>query len=107
MFLVGLLQLPVAADGETSPVYQRQRTAYGNHAWAGGNYAAGAPMGVIPGGAVVGYPWPVFTPPVAGSWYQRPYPEHMEYFRLIQQAPAQVPGSPNCFCISSDHDFSQ
>ena len=85
-FLVAaLLLLPatVRAQGPMGAPYQRTRTgagdwqARGGHLqhWRGGGFGGyGAGFG--------GYINPLFVPPiVAGSWYERPYPYHFDYYR--------------------------
>jgi hypothetical protein len=68
---------PAAAQTPAAP-YQRVRT--GADAWsARGGFPGSWTGGVSPYGAFVN---PFFTPPiVAGSWYQRPYPYHFDYYR--------------------------
>lgn len=73
--------------------YQRTRSHSGGH-HSGGFYRGGG----------VGYPgfwgpgfW--YNPPiVVGSYYQRPYPTHLDYFRLRQRTPLVVPQAscPGC-----------
>jgi hypothetical protein len=55
------------------PVYERHRQhggGYGGHYGGGGFY--GQPF----------YGGYFYQPPIYGSWYARPYPTHLDYFRL-------------------------
>ncbi len=71
--------LPLAKGNDMPPVYQRGRGHHhGNYPW---HYPGGYPFNY----GFFGFP-PQFY---AGSWYQRPYPTHLDYFRL--QAPAPMP----------------
>lgn len=85
LLVLGLLQLTVFTvepvyGQDISAVYQRGRIASQHPRWDVGAYAA-----------PYGYGW--FAPPIyAGSWFQRPYPYHFDYYRwryapLMQAAP--------------------
>ncbi|MCH8839845.1 MAG: hypothetical protein IH831_04050 [Planctomycetes bacterium] len=88
------LLLPVATlasanEGGGDGVYQRQRT----HGGAGGAGGAGGRHGYY-GGNFYGnsyYGGYYYQPPVYGSWYARPYPTHLDYFRLRSRTPPMVP----------------
>jgi hypothetical protein len=68
---------PTAAQSPAAP-YQRIRN--GADAWSA---RGGFPHSWYGGfGAYGGFVAPFFTPPiVAGSWYERPYPYHFDYYR--------------------------
>jgi hypothetical protein len=102
VLLIAVLALaPVAARGQ-APEYQRTRggandwQSRGGHAqhWRG------------PTGGYGGFFNPYFAPPpiITGSYYQRPYPYHFDYYRNRWGASAPVEGSepgygtPDCPC---------
>jgi hypothetical protein len=89
VLLIAVLALaPVAARGQ-APAYQRTRggaddwQSRGGHAqhWRG------------PSGGFGGFYNPYFAAPpiVAGSYYQRPYPYHFDYFRGRWDGAGQTP----------------
>ena len=69
-------------DGGGVGVYQRQRQRMqgGRHGFHGGNFYGHPYYG--------GYYYPQ---PVYGSWYARPYPTHLDYFRLRSRTPPMTP----------------
>ncbi len=58
---------------------QRQRMQGGRHGYHGGNF--------------YGHPFygGFYQPQVYGSWYARPYPTHLDYFRLRSRPQSLVP----------------
>jgi hypothetical protein len=77
--------VPACAQGPAGPaLYQRERTGAGDwHARGGHNQNWRGGYGGVPGyGGYGGFYAPYFAPPViAGSWYERPYPYHFDYYR--------------------------
>ncbi len=76
LFLACALLLTVAslaAANEGGGTYQRQRMHGGRHF----NYHGGHP----------GWGGFYYQPQVYGSWYERPYPHHFDYFRWRYSAP--------------------
>lgn len=69
-----------------SPVYLRDRqTVDGRGAWRA---VPPGPLG--PNGWY--YPGGWYAPQTyAGSWYQRPYPSHFDYYRWRYQTPTEAP----------------
>ena len=89
--LLSLITLPWAVSAEVAPVYQRDR----------GNNHSGGPWR-HPGGYQFGFGYFGFPPQVyGGNWYQRPYPTHLDFFRLRSAPPAEVLGYP---CIVDDEN---
>ncbi len=79
------LLLPVttsasANEGGGGGVYQRQRIHGGRQGYQGGNFYGHSYYG--------GY---YYQPQVYGSWYARPYPTHLDYFRLRFRTPPMTP----------------
>jgi hypothetical protein len=75
-----LLTAPCSRAEAQTPAAPYQRLRPGAEAWGarGGNPHAWS-GGV---GAYGGFVAPFFTPPiVAGSWYERPYPYHFDYYQ--------------------------
>jgi len=70
------------ADGEETegPVYQRHRQAYGEDAtqFPQGSYGQPSYPGYFPGAYYPGYYYPKA---ISGSWYQRPYPYHFDFYK--------------------------
>jgi len=85
--IVACLPLEVCSgqSSQSHPVYQRQRQhstqRYRGHRsrgnFARGGYGAYSPLFFYP-------------PTFFGSWYQRPYPTHLDYFRL-RDGRSQIP----------------
>jgi len=80
------------AEGEV-PTYQRQR-----HGSRGGH-----PGQHMPGWQHSGYVWPGFgggfiNTAYAGTWYQRPYPYHFDYYRGRFNAPHANGNNVDCPC---------
>lgn len=77
--LSGLAATAPAQEPIAAPTYSRMRMGAEDWQSRGGNYAHGHDRG--------GYGWgggffqPYFSPVIASSWYQRPYPYHFDYFR--------------------------
>ena len=96
LFLACILLLSVAmqasaneeGDGGGDGVYQRQRQRQrmhgGRHGYYGGNFY-GQPYY---GGYYGDY---YYQQPIYGSWYARPYPTHLDYFRLRSRTPPMTP----------------
>ena len=78
-FAVAFIALPLAARAQgpaPGPAYQRMRT--GADQWP----ARGGMNGYRHGGYGGFYNPYFYAPPIiAGSWYQRPYPYHFDYYR--------------------------
>ncbi|MBX3432778.1 MAG: hypothetical protein KF847_05625 [Pirellulales bacterium] len=88
----GSTRAAVAEGDFVAPVYQRQRvvSAYAAMPAGGGwDHPGHAPWPGVGWGFGFG-PQMVF----GGSWYQRPYPSHLDYDRVRRQSPA----SPLCPC---------
>jgi hypothetical protein len=82
-----------------APVYQRDRdiafvnAGYGGH----GHHGGGRYGGSFGYGVPYGYPW--FAPQVfAGTWYERPYPYHFDYYRMRYSSPPIQQIVPDCPC---------
>ncbi len=89
--LVLCLSGNLALAGEGGPTYQRNRS-HGNRGFHGGGFYGQPNFGY---GGYGGF----FAPPiVVGSYYQRPYPSHFDYFRLRQRNFDAAPhaGCPTC-----------
>jgi len=76
------LLLPLSAQAfanEGGETYRRQRMHGGRHGFGGRQH--------------FGYPWygGFYQPQFVGSWYQRPYPYHFDYFRWKYSAPPAMP----------------
>jgi hypothetical protein len=72
LFLIACLAIFAgSAFAEDGAVYMRKRDHGG---WQGhyGGYSYGQPF----------YGGYYYQPPIYGSWYARPYPTHLDYFRL-------------------------
>ncbi len=67
--------------------------AGGRHGYHGGNFYGNSYYG----GYYTGY---YSLQPVYGSWYARPYPTHLDYFRLRSRIPPMVP-PVNYPCVES------
>lgn len=79
----------VAAQAPAAP-YQRMRT--GADSWSARGGLSNSWRGG-PGGWGGGFYAPFFTPPiVAGSWYERPYPYHFDYYRHRWGGSPHAPG---------------
>lgn len=81
----------VRAEGEPA-TYQRQRQP--SSAWGGRH---------MPGGVYPGIGWPMYGGgfyghAYAGSWYQRPYPYHFDYYRGRFDRPPAGMNQPACPC---------
>jgi hypothetical protein len=74
------------AQGAPAPTYQRMRTGAEDWQARGGPFHGG-PRGGF-GGFYNPYFNPYFAPPIAGSYYQRPYPYHFDYYRFRWNAPS-------------------
>lgn len=84
--LLVLLTIPMAVGEEAAPVYQRGR----GHHQGGGRWGG-------PGGYPYGYGFYGFPPQIyGGSWYQRPYPYHLDYFRWRYSTPPVESGVAPC-----------
>lgn len=74
-----------------APTYQRHRNA----AWGGARYSPGwghpGPVGPAYWGGSYGHAY-------SGTWYQRPYPYHFDYYRNRFNAPAVEHEQPDCPC---------
>jgi len=82
----------VAQASEEEPVYQRHR--------GGGEYNGQAAYGSYPG-YFPGYPaygFGFYQQSFSGDWFTRPYPTHLDYFRLRSRMPATPLSSPDCPC---------
>lgn len=92
ILLVSMLTAPLClANGGG---YQRRamNASAGRHHWPGGGPGYGPGFGA---GYLGGYT----VPQIYGSWYQRPYPYHFDYFRWRYSQPhSQPPVAPNCPC---------
>lgn len=96
LLLACVLCLPVATPasanvggGGDGGVYQRQRMHGGRHGYRGGNFYGHSYYG--------GYYAPQS---IYGSWYARPYPTHLDYFRLRYRTPPTVPPM-DCPCAEA------
>lgn len=82
-----LLCAPTLASAfEGGGVYQRQRMHGGGRGFYGGGF--------------YGYPYYggyYYQQPIYGSWYTRPYPTHLDYFRLRERTPLETPPCPEVF----------
>lgn len=69
----------------------------GPNAWGPGHggFAPYAPYGNYYGGAVA----------VSGSWYERPYPHHLDYYRYRWGAPPNA--APQCPCEAATVQFGE
>ncbi len=101
LLLACALLLPMAPlasaneEGGGGGVYQRQRQRMqgGRHGYHGGNFYGNPFYGGY-------YPGNFYQQPFYGSWYARPYPTHLDYFRLRSRIPPTMPpvGYP---CVES------
>jgi hypothetical protein len=96
-----------AQDPMSAPPYQRVRTGAGQWHARGGYLTHGQPAGYGFGGLYNPYVNPYFAPPlVFGSYYQRPYPYHFDYYRGRWNSPlpgmgeAMIPASA-CPCLGA------
>jgi hypothetical protein len=83
-----------ACANEEGGTYQRQRISGGER----GNYGGG-----FQGGYYGGHSWwggGFYQPTVVGSWYQRPYPHHFDYFRRRNNGPS-TPSPVDYPCVES------
>jgi hypothetical protein len=108
LLLVALAIAPAAqAQGPPSaPVYQRMRMGADQWPTRGGMNGYGRGLGFGSGFGGFFNPY-LFAPPIiAGSWYQRPYPYHFDYYRYRWGAPQSgyggEPGvaTPDCPCAT-------
>lgn len=82
------------AEGEV-PTYQRQRHV----AWDGVPPASG--WGYSPAGYAGAAYWGGFAGQAyAGTWYQRPYPYHFDYYRGRFSAPPVSKAQSDCPCAT-------
>ncbi len=87
---------------EEVPTYQRQRYA----AWDGTPSASGWGYSPSYAGAAYGAPyaaayWGGFAGQAyAGTWYQRPYPYHFDYYRGRFGAPSASKAQSDCPCAN-------
>lgn len=85
-----------AAQSTVAPVYARQRAAVMTASMRDPNYRPPPRPPFGHGGfghGGFGF-WP-YQPTIAGSWYERPYPYHFDYYRWRYSAPQAAPG---CVC---------
>ncbi len=88
-----------AQNGVMAPNYSRTRTGADDwHARGGGN-------GWVHGNGSYGngynYYQPYYSPVIAGSWYARPYPYHLDYYRYRWGGAAQTPAPlEDCPCAT-------
>jgi hypothetical protein len=84
----GLLPLAtLASANEGVGVYQRRRIQGEMQGRMQGGIHVYNVNNVGQGGNLFGHPWIGGfrnTPQVSGSWYARPYPTHLDYFRLTR-----------------------
>ncbi|NOY43638.1 MAG: hypothetical protein GXP26_17615 [Planctomycetes bacterium] len=83
---------------EEVPTYQRQRYAAGDGApystgWGGAPGYAGAGYGAAYWGGFAGQAY-------AGTWYQRPYPYHFDYYRGRFGAQSARKPQSDCPCAT-------
>jgi len=92
--VVALVACGLAAQANESedPVYQRHRGGAGY----GGQAAYGFSPGYFPGYPPLGLGY--YQQPSYGDWFTRPYPTHLDYFRLRSRMPATQPASQDCPC---------
>lgn len=91
LLLACALLLPMASPAsanEEGGTYQRQRIQGGRHGFHGGHHYGHPFYG--------GY----YYPQVYGSWYARPYPTHLDYFRLRSRTPPMTP-PVDCPCVEA------
>jgi hypothetical protein len=101
--LVIVLALSTATACAQAPAYQRTRGGAGDWHARGGH----AQNWRDPYGGIGGFYNPYFVAPpiVTGSYYQRPYPYHFDYYRNRWGGPALAEGSvtgaatPDCPCV--------
>jgi hypothetical protein len=82
-----------------APVYQRDREiAFVNAGHGGhGHHGGGGYGGSLGYGVPYAYPW--IAPQVyAGTWYERPYPYHFDYYRMRYSSPPIQQIAPECPC---------
>lgn len=85
---------PDCAANDGGATYQRSRHSSGAHHGGGYRHPGGWGWGQ-PGWGWGGF----YNPPiVVGSYYQRPHPTHLDFFRLRQRTPLVVPQAycPTC-----------
>ncbi len=89
--------MSTAVSAVDAPVYQRNREIafvngyHGGHGHLGGGGYGGYTVFGIP----YGNPW--FAPQVyAGTWYERPYPYHFDYYRMRYSSPPIQEIAPDC-----------
>lgn len=83
LVVTGAIAEQAQAQPSDSPVYARQRSGIqGGAAWYGGYRPPVRPPFDQFGYGYFGYP-----PIVAGSWYQRPYPYHFDYYQYRWNTP--------------------
>lgn len=94
---LGLAPAAMAQDGVMAPTYSRTRSGVENWQARG------------PGHGQRGYGYGFYQPNyqqpiVAGSWYQRPYPYHFDYYRYRWGggAPEQAPIT-DCPCATTEY----
>ena len=87
---------------DDAPVYQRDREiAFVNAGHGGHGHHGGDGFGGYPGfGVPYGYPWygPQFY---VGTWYERPYPYHFDYYRMRYSSPPIQQIAPDCPCAET------
>lgn len=100
--VLGIATLIVCSYGTQTkanegPVYQRHRgsAAYGypsdnGHSWN----PPGSPYGFQGLYGFQGF----YQQPIAGSWFERPYPQHLDYHRLRHRSP---PPAQDCPCAKN------
>ena len=84
-----------AVANEGGATYQRNRASAMGRQRGGGWHGHGGAGWGYGGWGYGGFYQP---PAVYGSWYQRPYPTHLDFFRLRQRTPLPVPHveCPHC-----------
>lgn len=107
--LLAVILLATSSARGQAPVYQRMRSGAG-HPDARSGYHHGRPGGFDPYGYGAFYGGYFAPPIVVGSYYQRPYPYHFDYYRYRWGgAPSHDDGDPggemiraaDCPCLNS------
>jgi hypothetical protein len=92
---LAIVPINLAADlrAQEAPAYQRNRdVAFVNHGGGHGHH----------GGGYGGFYSPWFTPQYfSGTWYERPYPYHFDYYRMRYGTPPAQQTALDCPCAET------
>ncbi len=100
IFLSGLVGLPTSKAIEIAPAYQRNRIQFGSESvLMSTTYSGENGVPTYHPGVGTGYliPQSFFS----GTWYRRPYPHHLDYYRWRYANPQVL--ESDCPCDSGDN----